>query len=536
MNFRHLPIKRALIISTLATNMLALMLAFLALMVMQAYSFINAAVEDLSGTAEVVGINCASAIIFNDSSAAEETLSSLEAIPEVSAACIFGSDGEIFAQYRVDDFLPAPEEMNGDGHEIHATHIRLWRRIVLDDAHIGGVLLKLELDRFYANLLKYLGVLLIIISLAAAISLLAAIRFQNIIVAPLLNLANHMKRVSLEKNYALRIEADDAKTGQSETNLLAIGFNEMLSEIEIRDKALERHQEILEAQVAERTQELSDTNRNLESAIEELREAKKRADMANVAKSDFLANMSHELRTPLNHIIGFTELVVAKHFGDLNPSQDEYLTDVLTSSRHLLSLVNDILDLSKVEAGKLELRPSTVDLKHLLQHSLLMVKEKALTHGLKLTTDLEALPDTVEADERKLKQVVYNLLINAVKFTPDGGKIALSARPVIGTPKPPNDARLSDSGRAFESDGVKLWVEICVRDSGIGIPEKDLSRIFNPFEQVESSRSRKFQGTGLGLSLVKNLVALHGGLVWVESEGKDRGAAFTLAIPAEATP
>ncbi|MFH0726444.1 MAG: transporter substrate-binding domain-containing protein [Pseudomonadota bacterium] len=285
---------------------------------------------------------------------------------------------------------------------------------------------------------------------------------------------------------------------------------------------LEIHRATLEEQVRNRTAELSNANQYLEKAIEELKLAKQAAEMASVAKSDFIAHMSHELRTPLNHIIGFTELVVDKHFGDLNASQEDYLTDVLASSRHLLSLVNDVLDLSKVEAGKLELALSPVDLRHLLQNSLFMVKEKAMKHGLKLSTDFNEIPESIEADERKLKQIVYNLLSNAVKFTPDGGRVELCAEVIPDVSVLPI---------VPESAGDGPWIRISIKDTGIGLKKEDLNRIFNSFEQVESTLNRKFQGTGLGLALVRNLVALHGGQVWAESEGENRGTVVSFDIP-----
>ena len=218
--------------------------------------------------------------------------------------------------------------------------------------------------------------------------------------------------------------------------------------------------------------------------------------------------MSHELRTPLNHIIGFTELVTDKRLGTLNQQQEEYLQDVLQSGRHLLSLINDILDLSKVEAGKMNLEASEIPLESLLRDSLNMVKEKALKHGIALTPRFEAIPDPIRADERKLKQILYNLLSNAVKFTPDGGRVELAAR-------------------GMEGQGV----EITVTDTGIGLPEDDLKRIFQPFEQGDNSAGRKYQGTGLGLSLTKVMVELHGGRIWAESEGPEQGSHFHVVLP-----
>jgi len=260
-----------------------------------------------------------------------------------------------------------------------------------------------------------------------------------------------------------------------------------------------------------------------------LKGAKRTAEAANLAKSEFLANMSHELRTPLNHIIGFTELVVDKNFGEINEVQQEYLGDALHSSRHLLSLINDILDLSKVEAEKLEVEPTVVNPKELLENSLMMIKEKAMKHGIQLSTDIDGIPATIRADERKLKQIMYNLLSNAVKFTPDGGEIRLTADLADSSKKEASDQEIR--AISYELKASQKFIRISVTDTGIGLNQEDLELIFNPFEQVESSTNRRFQGTGLGLSLTRSLVELHGGRIWVESEGEGEGSTFSLILP-----
>ncbi len=264
----------------------------------------------------------------------------------------------------------------------------------------------------------------------------------------------------------------------------------------------------------------------------ELEESNMELQRASRMKSNFLANMSHELRTPLNAIIGFSELLLDQHFGELNDVQKDYLTDVLTSGRHLLDLINDILDLSKIEAGKAEVILEDVVIKDILESGFTMIRHKAFKHNITLDLDLDDnVPDTVKADEQKLKQIIYNLVSNAVKFTPDNGTIRLSAsvieRAVLPWLIPERFRKEELEKQGHPKDRFLL---ISVEDTGIGIDEEHIDKIFDAFEQVDSSRSKKYKGTGLGLSLCKNLVELHGGVIWVKSKPGE-GSTFSFVIP-----
>ena len=232
-------------------------------------------------------------------------------------------------------------------------------------------------------------------------------------------------------------------------------------------------------------------------------------------KSEFLANMSHELRTPLNAIIGFSELLKDGISGKLNKIQQEHVNLIYNSGQHLLSLINDILDLSKIEAGKLVLEPAECDLKAILQQSFALFKEKANKKHLNFSLEIDEKIISCYADERKLKQILYNLLSNAVKFTREGGYVSIKAAKVKKLDK-----------QHKKIDGIFISVE----DNGIGIDEQNLNQLFQPFAQLDGAFTRHYEGTGLGLAMVKRLVELHGGEVEVKST-LNKGSCFSFWLP-----
>ncbi len=266
-------------------------------------------------------------------------------------------------------------------------------------------------------------------------------------------------------------------------------------------------------------QHLKDYSADLEEKVRERTAALEAANLelteANRHKSAFLANMSHELRTPLNSIIGFSEVLEDGTFGPLTERQRLYVQNILSSGEHLLSLITDILDLSKIEAGKMELRLSRFPLGEGLAEAVEVIRGQAMGKSITLTLEADATLPILTADPGKFRQICLNLLSNAVKFTPDGGRVSVAARAAsLEGPRGPIPA-----------------VEIAVADTGIGIEAADQERVFREFEQVEGSYARKYAGTGLGLALTRKLVELHGGAIRVESAGAGRGSTFRMRLP-----
>jgi signal transduction histidine kinase len=270
---------------------------------------------------------------------------------------------------------------------------------------------------------------------------------------------------------------------------------------------VKRQAEDLERRVETRTRELRAANEQLEREIDDRRRAEEAADRATRAKSQFLANMSHELRTPLNAIIGFTQLMHDGKCGPVSPRQQEFLGDVLASARHLLQLINDVLDVAKVESGTVEFHPEPVDLVRLVGEVRDVVQGIATSKRIRLETAVDPGIGPVVLDPARLRQILYNYVSNAVKFTPEAGRVSI---------------RVAPDG----PDGVRFDVE----DTGIGIRPDDLGRLFVEFQQLDAGPGKRQQGTGLGLALTKRLVEAQGGHVGVRST-PGRGSVFTAVLP-----
>jgi len=354
-----------------------------------------------------------------------------------------------------------------------------WRYIPI----VGwGLIAKIDQKEAFASIESLRKSILIFSISFIVILILFAVWIARKIVNPLNSLNIFATQVA-EGNYNKHPKV----TTQDEVGELTVSFINM-------SQKLQKYHTHLEELVKERTAELSISNAELAKAAR--------------LKDEFLANMSHELRTPLNSILGLSEALQEEVYGSLTQKQAKSLNNIESSGRHLLSLINEILDLAKIEAGKIELEYSKISLENLIQSSLVFIKQTALTKSLKVTSSISSKIEYFSADEKRMRQILVNLLSNAVKFTPEGGEISIEA----------------------EVKADNEIIDFIVSDTGIGIRPENLDKLFQSFVQIDSKLSRGYEGTGLGLALVKNLVELHNGSVSVES-GAGKGSVFTVSIP-----
>lgn len=479
----------------------ALLLACAAFVGYDLISFRNAMVHNLSIQAQIAGSNSVSALVFGDPKTAESTLSALQASPNIVSAGVYTLDGQPFASYsrggeKQNFSLPHLAPNQDETHWFADGQLIVVRRIVFENKPTGFVYIRYDLREISQRLKRFAGIAAIVLLISLIAALLVASVFQRAVAKPIVHLADLARIVSREKNYSLRATPTH---NRDEPDILIEAFNEMLGQIQQREEALQKIHRELEQRVEARTAQLATANKQLEVKNREVERATK-------LKSQFLASMSHELRTPLNAIIGFSDLMADKTAGPLTDKQGRFIGHVRDGARHLLQLINDILDLSKIEAGQLELRCEDFQIEDALPEVLSTIRPLAMAKNINVEK-VSVAGLSVHADRVRFKQILYNLLSNAVKFTPKGGQIEIGC---------------SEKGEL---------VSIFVKDTGIGIKPEDHAAVFEEFRQVDAGKESTHEGTGLGLAITKRLVERQGGTISLES-AIGQGSRFTFTLPA----
>src|SRR5579864_725489 len=507
--YRDSSIQKKLTFAIVCTSVLGLSLACMAFEVYERSSFRSEMISGLEEDAESLGLTSTASLAFNDKESAERTLSTLRAEQYIKVAALYDKNGKLFAEYRRSG-LPEefkPPMWRGEGTKFDRDSLTLYRNILLGGQRVGSIAVVSDLSQFQTKMRKYQEISLAVLLLSTAVTFLVSSRLVRVITQPILRLAEIAGKVSEQEDYALRAVA----AGNDEVGKLVAAFNRMLERIQERDAELQGSKGQLEKRVQERTEALSKEVNERKQAEAAMRVAKDTAEHANRAKSEFLANMSHEIRTPLNGVMGMTDLALET---ELTPEQREYLDTVKMSSDALLTVINDILDFSKIEAGRVDLEEGDFDLRDCLESALKTIAVRADQKGLELLCEVAAeVPEWVRGDCNRLRQIVINLVGNGIKFT-DGGEVGVKVQ-------------------VDSTDGADLSLHFTVSDSGIGIPEDKRESIFAPFTQADTSTTRKYGGTGLGLTISARLAAMMGGAMWVESEmGKGSHFHFTIHVSA----
>jgi signal transduction histidine kinase/CheY-like chemotaxis protein/HPt (histidine-containing phosphotransfer) domain-containing protein len=491
--------RKLTLVGTLATTV-ALVLAYAVSATYDLAQFKRQLVQRLGTHARIIADNSTAALTFGNADDATQTLASLRAEPHIEAAAIYDLEGRPLAKYlrsgSSPDLVPAEPPAKPEMYHFAKDFLELTCPVQLKAGPLGIVYVRLDLMELRGRMRGYLRALGIVVLGSSVLAFLLIRRVLPYITRPIEELSSIAREISSDKNYTLRA----CKRSDDELGQLVACFNGMLDQIQERDGQLLEHHTSLEQEVAVRTKELVETNLQLTGA-------KERAEEANRAKTSFLANMSHEIRTPMNAILGYSDLMLEPN-RTLSDRQD-YLQVIRRNARHLMELINDILDISKIEAEKMTVERLATDLPQVVMDVVSMIRPKALDKGLFLDVSFDGLiPRTIGTDALRFKQILMNLLGNAIKFTSKGGiRMRVTCEPA----------------------GDSSIVRVDIRDSGIGMSTEQIGKLFRPFTQADESMTRKYGGTGLGLVISKKLAVLMGGDIAVSSE-EGLGSTFTVRI------